>query len=538
MLDRSLSSSSALSAFAEPFVKGRRVVVFGNALSALPRLMLERGARLVHVCDSTLLRATEAAQRYATSGLSFSALGDGDLALRDSSFDTVMVEHLGAFDAKTLVRRARKLLAPRGVSFFATPNREVHFPLLPTSEPGAAPLDYYALYDLVSAEFEHVRMFGQSPFVGYAVADFAAEGEIDPVIDSEFVPRGAEEPELFVALAARHRPSLNAYSLIQLPFRNVRAAIAPPAAEEKAGSATPTSLSLVQKLEAQEAWIAELEGRAETADARADEAETELENLREALARAEAQKRETPARVEIKAAPAPDPEALERTRAERAELERLRAERAELRAEAEHRRADHRELEQLRAQSDGFRMRISRLEEELAARDAELSARNAELAARVAELRDAEQASPNSDELAQLEAQLVERSTEIRRLERDLREAERIGRELLRDLERAVAAKASAAAPAEEAALAPAPVDTSAREALAARLALHAADEYALGWAAEAARTRAEQAEEEVARLSAELQQAEVSLAQAKSGQWADQGTSAGAPGAPDREAH
>lgn len=226
MLDRSLSSSAALSAFAEPFIKGRRVVVFGNALSALPRLMLERGARLVHVCDSTLIRATEAAQRYSASGLSFSALGDGDLALRDSAFDTVVVEHLGAFDAKQLVRRARKLLAPRGVALFATPNREINFPLLQASEPSAAPLDYYALYDLVAAEFENVRMFGQSPFVGYAVADFAAEGEIDPVIDSEFVPRGAEEPELFVALAARHRPSLTAYSLIQLPFRSVRASAA------------------------------------------------------------------------------------------------------------------------------------------------------------------------------------------------------------------------------------------------------------------------------------------------------------------------
>ena len=43
MLDRSLSSSAALSAFAEPFIKSRRVIGFGNALSALPRLMLDRG---------------------------------------------------------------------------------------------------------------------------------------------------------------------------------------------------------------------------------------------------------------------------------------------------------------------------------------------------------------------------------------------------------------------------------------------------------------------------------------------------------------
>lgn len=504
MLDRSLSSSAALSAFAEPFVKARRVVVFGNALSALPRLMLERGARLVHVCDSTLLRANEAAQRYATSGLSFSALGDGDLALRDAAFDTVVVEHLGAFDAKQLVRRARKLLAPRGVALFATPNRDTHFPLLQTSEPSAAPLDYYALYDLVAGEFENVRMFGQSPFVGYAIADFAAEGEIDPVIDSEFVPRGAEEPELFVALAARHRPSLNAYSLIQLPFRSVRAALGTASGDEKTGATVSSALSLVQKLEAQEAWIAELEGRAEAADARADDAETELENVREALARAEEQKRQLEDPIETPPRAERDPAELERVLAERAELDRLRSEHSELLAAKERHRAEHDELEQLRVSAAALRARVDGLEQEIEARSVQLSA--------------LEQASSDSDEVGRLEAQLVERASEIRRLERDLKEAERIGRELVQELARKLSAIAPAPPPVVPMAQAPEPPNPREAEALAARLAQHAADQYALAWAVEAARARATRAEEAAARLAVELQQAEVALTQARSG--------------------
>jgi hypothetical protein len=513
MLDRSLSSSAALSAFAEPFVKARRVIVFGNALSALPRLMLERGARLVHVCDSTVLRATEAAQRYSASGLSFSALGDGDLALRDSAFDTVIVEHLGAFDAKQLVRRARKLLAPRGVALFATPNRDIHFPLLQASEPSAAPLDYYALYDLVAGEFEHVRMFGQSPFVGYAVADFAAEGEIDPVIDSEFVPRGAEEPELFIAIAARHRPSLTAYSLIQLPFRSVRTALGATGGEEKSGGTVSSALALVQKLEAQEAWIAELEGRAEAADARADDAETELENVREALARAEEQKRELEEPIESAPRAERDPAELERVLAERAELDRLRSEHGALLAEKQRHLAEHAEFEQLRVSSAALRARVDGLEQEIEARSVQLAA--------------LERASSNDDEVERLEAQLVERATEIRRLERDLKEAERIGRELVHELARkphVVSAPEPAPSPAEPSPppKAPEAATTHETELLAARLALHAADEYALAWAAEAAQVRATRAEEEAQRLAVELQQAEVALSQARSGQAAE----------------
>ena len=507
MLDRSLSSSAALSAFAEPFVKARRVVVFGNALSALPRLMLERGARLVHVCDSTVLRATEAAQRYSASGLSYSALGDGDLALRDAAFDTVVVEHLGAFDAKQLVRRARKLLAPRGVALFATPNRDVHFPLLQASEPSAAPLDYYALYDLVAAEFENVRMFGQSPFVGYAIADFAAEGEIDPVIDSEFVPRGAEEPELFVALAARHRPSLTAYSLIQLPFRSVRAGLGAPSGEEKAGESVSPALSLAQKLEEQEAWIAELEGRAEAADARADEAEAELENVREALARAEEQKRQLEEPIESAPRAERDPAELERVLAERAELDRLRSEHGALLAEKQRYAAEHAELEQLRVSSAALRARVEGLEQEIEARSIQLAA--------------FEQQSSSSDEVERLEAQLAERGVEIRRLERALKEAERIGRELVLELTRKTAAAAEPAAPPVAAPEKPAAAAAPPAELLA-RLAQEAADRYALAWVAEAAGIRATRAEEEAQRLAVELQQAEVALSQTRNGQVAE----------------
>ncbi len=172
----SLSSTAALAAFIEPFIEGKRALVFGSALASTPRLLLERGARAVHVSDPAPLRVAEAAERNATPGLTFSAFSDETLAGRDGSVDCVLVENLGAFDARALVARVKRLLSPRGVALFVTPNRDATAPLLPPPEPQAAALDYYALYDLVAGEFEHVRMLGQAPFVGYARRRFRTRG--------------------------------------------------------------------------------------------------------------------------------------------------------------------------------------------------------------------------------------------------------------------------------------------------------------------------------------------------------------------------
>src|SRR5262245_49838529 len=247
-----LFSSAALAAFAESLVEGRRVLVFGSALSPTPRLLLERGARLVHVCDPAPLRVAEALRRPCVPGLTLSSLSDDEVAAREGTIDCLLVEHLGAFDARAIVEKARALLAVRGVALFVTPNRDARRPLLPASEPAAAPLDYYALYDLVKAQFEYVRMLGQAPFVGYAVVDFAPDGEPEPVVDSDFVPRGSEEPEFFVAVAARHRPNVPGHALVQVPLESVLAPAAPIERAPRPERAAPPP-ELAKKLEQQEA---------------------------------------------------------------------------------------------------------------------------------------------------------------------------------------------------------------------------------------------------------------------------------------------
>src|SRR6187455_2402841 len=110
-----LSSVAVLAAFSESLVAGRRVLVFGSALSATPRLLLDRGARLVHVCDPAPLRVAEALRRPSTPGLSISTPSDEEIASREGALDCVLVEHLGAFDARSVVEKTRRLLAVRGV---------------------------------------------------------------------------------------------------------------------------------------------------------------------------------------------------------------------------------------------------------------------------------------------------------------------------------------------------------------------------------------------------------------------------------------
>jgi hypothetical protein len=401
--------SVVLAAYAEPLLDGRRVLVFGDSLSILAEMLIERGARLVHVCDPEPARAQEAAQRSESRNITYSPLSDGGLAMRDGAFDVAVVEDLGAAGpASSVLKRLRRALSPRGVALVAVPNPDVRTRLLPTREVVGA-LDYYQLYDAVKAEFPHVRMLGQTAFVGFAIVDFASSGTPDPSLDTAFVPGGAEEPEWFLAFASALPIRLDEFSVVQLPLASVRGATGSAAISEELTHArdaerraldrmarleaevhelreslsrerslaldTKPSPELAAELQRREAWISELEARAAVADARADEVEAELDELRQ---------RPMPEPVSI-SVPTPDP----------ADQQMI----AELTAEL------------VRAKAD--------LQAELVRAKADLQA-----------------ASEDTGEVAELEARLRERGNELRRLESELREAERIGKSLLDEAER------------------------------------------------------------------------------------------------------
>src|SRR6188768_3838651 len=409
----SLEPSIALAAYAEPLATNRRVLVFGNALGSLPLQLLERGARSVHVCDPDALRVAEASARNRSTQISFSSLADSDLSLRDGAFELALVDDLGAYNPVPLLRTAKRALGSRGVLVAACPNPEAAAPLLsPRPASGASTsLDYYALYDAVAAEFEHVRMLGQTPFVGYAIADFSATGEPEPALDTSFVPGGAEEPDLFIALASNQEVRLDEFAVIQLPTRRLLGNLQ--TAPESAPTAPQEDLTRSKAHEAElvrlNQWIKELESRASTADERADHSETELETER--------------AKFETERA---------KFDTERAKFDAERQTSVAQKAQFETGlAAAQSELAAARAQLEKLRTDASHKASEQARVASELAERNRQLSEQ------AEKVEQNSAaELAGFERQLSERGSEVRRLEQELRTAERTGRELVRELER------------------------------------------------------------------------------------------------------
>jgi SAM-dependent methyltransferase len=510
MLERpALHPSIALAAYAESLVDGQRVVVFGDATSSLPEQLLERGARLVHVYDSDPTRAAEAAARNRSQNLWFAPLSDGELALRERSFDLALVENLASHvEPASLLKRIRRTLTGRGAAIVACPNPDVRLRLLSDPNSTSKALDYYALYDAVAELFPHVRMLGQMPFVGYALADFGTEREPEPTIDSGFVPGGAEEPEWFIALASEHQTRLDEFAVVQLPFRaalgstkivvleqQLRASVAAErrsrerlaeleAQPARTGDARmrPVRLpepadvvELRRELERREAWIKGLEARATAADERADTTQAELEeertqnaDLRQQLEAAQARGAE----LERTSAPAEQPaerpdETASASAAAFASAAAAAAQATEQLAESEQRAA---ELE----------LRASKAEEQITL-----------LRSKVAELTRTDE-DGTTNEIFRLEAQLAERGGEVRRLERELREAERIGKELVRELSALPSAADREPSPAADDA-AQALADLRLKlDALAALNAEREADLTAARWAIQALEARLE----------------------------------------------
>jgi hypothetical protein len=102
----------------------------------------------------------------------------------------------------------------------------------------------------VSQHFEEVRMLGQTPFVGYAIADFSAADASEVRIDTALLPGGAEEPEWFLALASALPVSPDAFSVIQLPLVDLELGTAETrAAEPEASEQLERAAAKIEELE-------------------------------------------------------------------------------------------------------------------------------------------------------------------------------------------------------------------------------------------------------------------------------------------------
>jgi hypothetical protein len=254
-----VSPSVALAAYAEAWISGAKVVVFGDALSPLAERLVERGARHVQVYDVDGVRAREAAAGSTSKHISHAPLELAGSSSRDGAFDVGIVEDLASAgkNPKGLLATLARSLSRRGLALIGSRNPDVPARLIRGAVAAEQPLGYYDFYEAVSHHFDEVRMLGQTPFVGYAIADFSAADANDVRIDTALLPSGAEEPEWFLALGSALPVSPDAFSVIQLPIADVDLGASTGRAELE-----PESMERVENAEARirelEAALAEL----------------------------------------------------------------------------------------------------------------------------------------------------------------------------------------------------------------------------------------------------------------------------------------
>ena len=453
-----------LGVYAEDLAHGARTAIFGSATLGLAEELALRGARLVHVYDVDAGRVAEATARSHDRSIFYAPLPDGgDVGVRDGAFDFVLVPDLSLFaDPASIVALVRRVVSPLGAALIASPNADAKAPLLPVADPRQA-LGYYELYETIAAHFESVRMIGQAPFVGYAVAELSVE-DPEPTIDSSLAESEGKEPDWFLALASDRNLRLDPFALIELPVQLFSSASLAAAHEDVAVSLASETVPsgpgtvLINVLEAErEAALASLHQQEQTLHAerfRADRAVQELVAAREELDLLRERCRALDERVgEGEARSTALESRLEKTQhdPELATLrERLRSSEERVRALEGSTRASEERVRALEGSARASEERARAVEgstraSEERARALEGSARASEERARVLEgsARASEErarvlegaargvVAEHEAEIAQLESQLRERGREIQELRAEVDRRDKLVRELV-----------------------------------------------------------------------------------------------------------
>jgi SAM-dependent methyltransferase len=376
-------------AYLEPLLVGRTVLEVSAGAGASAAHLASRGAAQVVGIDTDAALIEQARARHggAAPNVSFRPVASLLDLVPGGPFDVVLVP-----DAEALLRRPEAIpalsrqLAPGG-----------RLVLIATSSDrrgsAAGGVGYYELADALVPHFSAVQMFGVTPFAGFGVVEFDAEGD-GLRVDSRLADQTDEAPSAYVAVAGGERALDLGYALVQVPFGPIEAKLSEVGEVEDRGASA--------RLVTAERRLDEVERRAR---ARVEEAEGRVGELRRKLDDVEA-------------------EAASSVRVARAQGEEIEELRARLRRAAEDRASLDGEVAKLRralADADESVMTLTRRTAE------EMSA----VAARLAEsLRAPAPAwSPPREDSERLRAALAETEARASAAEQRLEEIGSLGRE-------------------------------------------------------------------------------------------------------------
>jgi len=283
---------SAVYSYLRPLLDGRRVLEVGCGTGEAAAHLVQLGAKSV-VGAGSAREVAEARGRQRAGALGFVTMAAGTIDTA-GVFDVVLVP-----DAADLLRGRGPIKLSALLALVAPGGRLAC--IVANGDRGEG-LGYYDVVDALTPHFTKVRMFGQTPFLAFGIAEFD-EAAADLRVDADLAERESEEPTHYIALAGPDDPFQLGYALVQIPAGDWDGHMQPERTPTPTGIKAPdtTLADLRQKLldsegkaeglvrvsRAQSEEIEELRARLRrTTEARA-ELDEEVRHLRRSLVEAD-----------------------------------------------------------------------------------------------------------------------------------------------------------------------------------------------------------------------------------------------------------